>query len=122
MLPEGEILVDSQVAVEESGPLDVRPDDIAVLPGRWRREAGRVEERSGWTAVPRVANDLRHKTAWCVRAQLPMRAVAPRPLHIERTAVIRLIGRTSLHLRDPRNDPAIHSARRELVAVHRARQ
>src|ERR1019366_10093962 len=59
VLVEGEVLVNRKVAVEESGPLDVRPNDVPVLSSHWSRETGRVEELVGTQTLPRIADQQR---------------------------------------------------------------
>src|SRR5450759_4458827 len=58
---EVEPLIDREVAVEERRPVDVRPDDIAVVPRDRRREAGRVEVLPRREPAPRIAGDPWHE-------------------------------------------------------------
>src|ERR1022692_1841303 len=69
MFLEVEVLVDGKVAVEESRPMDVRPDQIAILSARGRRETSRVEELTGLQVLARIAGYQRFRDGNRVRSQ-----------------------------------------------------
>src|ERR1035438_3540310 len=60
VLLEEEVLVNREVAVEESGPLDVRPDEGALLVVRRRRKTVRIEVLAVTQILPRIAGENRH--------------------------------------------------------------
>src|ERR1035441_707455 len=111
MFLEGEVLVNRKVAVEESGPLDVRPNDVPVLSSHWSRETGRGEELVGTQTLRRRAGQQRCRggSDTRTRTQVVRRLHAGWPPDIECPAGVGLKRRPALPLCDSRNHPAVRS-------------
>src|SRR5476649_2916786 len=104
---EGEVLVNREVAVEESGPLDVRPDQIPILSASRSRETAWVEVLAVLQTAARIASDLGLRDANRVGAQEIRRLHGGRPGYVERPASVGLKRWPALQLCDSRKHPAV---------------
>src|SRR5664279_4851458 len=122
VLLEVEVLVDSEIAIEERGTVDIRPDDVAVSAAGGRREAGWIEVLAGAQAAARIAGDLWSHGGERVCAQYALRRKAAGPLHVQVALSIGLDRRPTLHLSDAGKLPAIHNPAKERVALDGTRK
>src|ERR1035438_5668009 len=133
LLPDGEVLVKRQIAVEQRRTLDVRPDDVSNLTRSRRSKAGGVKVLSGFEARSWVANQDRNQWSG-IGSQI--RRVADRVVGsvMQHGAVCGVEGgiavgsgiildrRPALPLRDARELPSVYDAAEELIAMHRTRK